>query len=160
MANEKKISPQKAEEQKAYNEYVKEVTPTHSLPKNMAKAFLTGGLICVVGQGILQYCDSLGLDKDTAGSWCSLSLIFLSIVLTGFNIYPSFAKWGGAGALVPITGFANSVAAPAIEFQKEGQVFGIGAKIFTIAGPVILFGIFSSWVLGLIYWTGTMLGIC
>ena len=79
-------------------------------------------------------------------------LILLSVILTGFNIYPSIANWGGAGALVPITGFANGVAAPAIEFQKEGQVFGIGCKIFTIAGPVILYGIVSSWVLGLIYW--------
>ena len=79
-------------------------------------------------------------------------LILSSIILTGFNIYPGIAKWGGAGALVPITGFANSVAAPAIEFKKEGQVFGIGCKIFTIAGPVILYGVFTSWVLGLIYW--------
>lgn len=77
MAKEKKISPQKAEEQKAYNEYVKEITPTHSLPKNMAKAFVAGGLICMVGQGILQYCSTLGFDKDTAGSWCSLLLILL-----------------------------------------------------------------------------------
>lgn len=77
-------------------------------------------------------------------------LILLSVLLTGLNLYPSIANWGGAGALVPITGFANGVAAPAIEFQKEGQVFGIGCKIFTIAGPVILYGIFSSWVLGLI----------
>lgn len=158
LAKEKKISPQKAEEQKAYNEYVKEITPTHSLPKNMAKAFLTGGVICVVGQGILQYCGSLGLDKDTSGSWCSLILVLLSVVLTGFNIYPKLATFGGAGALVPITGFANSVAAPSIEFKKEGQVFGIGCKIFTIAGPVILYGIFSSWALGLVYWAGTMLG--
>ncbi len=87
-----------------------------------------------------------------AGGWCSMLLILLSVILTGFNIYPSIANWGGAGALVPITGFANGVAAPAIEFQKEGQVFGIGCKIFTIAGPVILYGIVSSWVLGLIYW--------
>ena len=79
-------------------------------------------------------------------------LILLSVILTGFNIYPSIANWGGAGALVPITGFANGVAAPAIGVQKEGQVFGIGCKIFTIAGPVILYGIVSSWVLGLIYW--------
>ena len=85
-------------------------------------------------------------------------LILLSIILTGFNIYPTFAKWGGAGALVPITGFANSVASPAIEFKKEGQVFGIGCKIFTIAGPVILYGIFTSWVLGLIYWIGRCVG--
>jgi stage V sporulation protein AC len=80
-------------------------------------------------------------------------------MLTGMNIYPRIAKFGGAGALVPITGFANSVAAPAIEFQKEGQVFGIGCKIFTISGPVILYGIFSSWVLGLIYWIGKVLGV-
>ena len=79
-------------------------------------------------------------------------LILLSVILTGFNIYPSIANWGGAGALVPITGITKSVADPAIEFQKEGQVFGIGCKIFTIAGPVILYGIVSSWVLGLIYW--------
>ena len=159
MATEKKISPQKAEEQKAYNEYVKEVTPTHSLPQNMAKAFLTGGLLCVIGQGILQYCGSIGLDQETSGSWCSLFLVLLSVVLTGFNIYPKLANFGGAGALVPITGFANSVAAPCIEFKKEGQVFGIGCKIFTIAGPVILYGIFSSWALGLIYWVLKLIGI-
>ncbi len=159
MATEKTISQKKAQEQKAYNEYVKEVTPTHSLPKNMAKAFLVGGVICVIGQAILQYCGSLGLDKDTSGSWCSLILVLLSVVLTGFNLYPKLATFGGAGALVPITGFANSVAAPCIEFKKEGQVFGIGCKIFTIAGPVILYGIFSSWVLGLIYWGLKMWGI-
>ena len=159
MAKEKQISPQKAEEQKAYNEYVKEVTPTHSLPKNMAKAFLVGGMICIIGQVILHYCDTMGLDKDTAGSWCSLLLVLLSVVLTGLNLYPKIANFGGAGALVPITGFANYVAAPSIEFKKEGQVFGIGCKIFTIAGPVILFGIFSSWVLGLIYWIGERFAI-
>ena len=79
-------------------------------------------------------------------------LVLLSVILTGINIYPKIAKWGGAGALVPITGFANSVASPAIEYKKEGQVFGIGCKIFTIAGPVILYGIFTSWALGIIYW--------
>lgn len=82
-----------------------------------------------------------------------------SVVLTGFGIYPKIANRGGAGALVPITGFANSVAAPAIEYKKEGQVFGIGCKIFTIAGPVILYGVFTSWVLGLLYWIGTLIGI-
>ena len=105
-----------------------------------------------IGQAILNYGDMLGLEKDIAASWCSLILIFVSVILTGLNIYPKLAKFGGAGTLVPITGFANSVAASAIEYQKEGQVFGIGCKIFTIAGPVILYGIFSSWVLGLIYW--------
>lgn len=143
----------KTEQQKQeYEQYVKRVTPTHSLPLQMGKAFLVGGIICTIGQCILNYAASLGLDKQTSGSWCSLILILLSVILTGFNIYPGIVKWGGAGALVPITGFANSVAAPAIEFQKEGQVFGIGCKIFTIAGPVILYGIFTSWLLGVGYW--------
>ena len=103
-------------------------------------------------QVILNIAQNAGLDKDTSGGWCSMILVLMSVILTGLNIYPSIAKFGGAGALVPITGFANSVAAPAIEFKKEGQVFGIGCKIFTIAGPVILYGIFTSWLLGVIYW--------
>lgn len=139
-------------QKKQYQQYVKEVTPTHSLPVQMFRAFLTGGIICVIGQGILNYMKAAGMDQETAGSVCSLVLVLLSVLLTGLNLYPSITKWGGAGALVPITGFANSVAAPAIEFKKEGQVFGIGCKIFTIAGPVILYGIFTSWLLGLIYW--------
>lgn len=142
----------KEKKNQQYNEYVKQVTPTHSLPLNMLKAFITGGIICVIGQFLLNYCQSLGLDKDTSGGWTSLILVLLSVILTGFGIYPKLAKFGGAGTLVPITGFANSVAAPAIEFQKEGQVFGIGCKIFTIAGPVILYGVFTSWLVGLIYW--------
>ncbi len=141
------------EKKKQYQEYVKQVTPTHNLWILMAKAFVTGGIICVVGQAILNYCmTGLGMDQQTAGSWCSLILVLCSVILTGLNIYPQITKWGGAGALVPITGFANSVAAPAIEFKKEGQVFGIGCKIFTIAGPVILYGIFTSWLLGFGYW--------
>lgn len=145
--------------QKEYQDYVKQVTPTHNLFLQMAKAFLVGGIICVIGQVILNYVTSLGVDKETAGAWCSLILVFISVVLTGFHIYPVLTKFGGAGALVPITGFANSVAAPAIEFKKEGQVFGVGCKIFTIAGPVILFGIFTSWLLGLIYYILTIFGI-
>ena len=143
--------PDEAEKQQ-YNQYVKDVTPTHGLGSQMMKAFVTGGIICCMGQWIINYALGAGLDKETAGSWCSLILVLLSAVLTGFNIFPSIAKWGGAGALVPITGFANSVAAPAIEYQKEGQVFGIGCKIFTIAGPVILYGIMSSWIAGVIYY--------
>lgn len=138
--------------EKAYAEKVKEYTPTHSLPKEMLKAFLTGGIICTAGQIIIQAAMKYGLNKDDAGTVCTIVLILVSVILTGLNIYPSLAKFGGAGALVPITGFANSVAAPAIEFQKEGQVFGIGCKIFTICGPVILYGIVISWMLGLIYW--------
>lgn len=146
-------------EKQEYQEYIENLTPKHNLPKNMAKAFLTGGIICTIGQCILYVGEMLELEKDIAASWCSLILILTSIVLTGFNIFPSIAKFGGAGALVPITGFANGVAAPAIEYKKEGQVFGIGCKIFTIAGPVILYGIFTSWILGLIYWILKMLGI-
>lgn len=133
-----------------YEKYVKEITPTHNFWLQLGKAFLVGGSICCLGQGILNMATGIfGLDKQTAGSWCSLLLILLSVILTGFGIYPRIVKWGGAGALVPITGFANSVAAPAIEYKTEGQVFGIGCKIFTIAGPVILYGIFTSWALGL-----------
>ena len=147
-----KESIDKLKAQEEYKEYVKQKTPVHNLPLNMAKAFLTGGLICAIGQIILNSCKNAGLGKDISGGWCSIILVLLSVLLTGFGLYSRIAKWGGAGALVPITGFANSVVAPAIEYKKEGQVFGIGAKIFTIAGPVILYGIFTSWFLGLIYW--------
>ena len=138
---------------KKYQEQVKALTPTHNLLVQMLKAFLVGGIICCIGQAIMNYAtNSMGLDKETAGAWCSMLLVLLSVVLTGLNIYPRLVEWGGAGALVPITGFANSVSAPAIEYKKEGQVFGIGCKIFTIAGPVILYGIFTSWILGVVYW--------
>lgn len=147
------MNKQKQEEYKAY---VEEKTPKNNVYMNMVKAFVTGGAICVVGQAILNFCKSQGLEDDIASSWTSLVLVLISVILTGFNLYSRIAQWGGAGALVPITGFANSVAAPAIEYQKEGQVFGIGCKIFTIAGPVILYGIFTSWVLGVIYWITTM----
>ena len=143
---------QKMKQEKQYEQYVKKKTPVHNVWVNMAKAFLTGGAICLVGQAIYNYCELQGLSKDDCSSWTSMLLILLSVILTGMNVYPRLAKFGGAGALVPITGFANSVAAPAIEYKKEGQVFGIGCKIFTIAGPVILYGIFTSWALGFIYW--------
>lgn len=146
-------------EKQAYQEYVKRKTPMSNLPLHMLKAFVTGGAICVLGQFILNVCKEQGLDKDTSGAWCSLILVLLSALLTGLNLYPRIATWGGAGALVPITGFANSVAAPAIEYKKEGQVMGIGCKIFSIAGPVILYGIFTSWVLGLVYWIGKCIGV-
>lgn len=136
-----------------YNERVKAATPTHNIWLQMLKAFIMGGIICCIGQGILNYAsNNMGLDKETSAAWCSMLLVLLSVVLTGLNIYPKLVEWGGAGALVPITGFANSVSAPAIEYKKEGQVYGIGAKIFTIAGPVILYGIFTSWALGVCYW--------
>ena len=144
----------------SYNEYVKSVTPTHNLWACMLKAFVLGGAICALGQLIVNICkNSFDMNQTDASSWCSLILIFISVVLTSFNLYAPLANWGGAGALVPITGFANSVTAPAVEYQKEGQVFGIGCKIFTIAGPVILYGIFASWALGLICWVLQMFGV-
>ena len=144
----------------AYHAYVSQVTPSYSLTLNMLKAFLVGGIICCIGQGIMNFAMSRGLDQMNAGKWTSVILVLISVIITGLNIYPTIAKFGGAGALVPITGFANGVAAPAIEFKKEGQVFGIGSQIFSIGGPVILYGIFSSWVLGLIYWAAKMFGFC
>lgn len=136
---------------KEYNEYVKEITPTHNTWMNCLHAFIAGGIICVIGQIFTDVYMKFGVAEETAGLYTTLSLITLSVILTGFNIYPSIVKWAGAGALVPITGFANSVAAPAIEFKKEGWIFGVGCKIFTIAGPVILYGTLTSFVLGLIY---------
>ena len=141
-------------DKKQYGNYVKEVTPVFSVGKNMRNAFLVGGVICTIGQALTNLFLAMDMEKETAASWTTLCLIAGSILLTGFNIYPKIVKFAGAGALVPITGFANSVVAPAIEYKAEGQVFGVGCKIFTIAGPVILFGIFSSWLLGVVYWIG------
>lgn len=143
----------------AYNAYVKEITPTNSVWKNILCAFIVGGIICTIGQAITNWLMSTGMDEKTAASWNLLILIGASVILTGLNLYPKLVKFGGAGALVPITGFANSVVAPAIEYKAEGQVFGIGCKIFTIAGPVILYGIFSSWLLGVLYWLGGIIGL-
>ena len=129
-----------------YKEYSERHSPRSKPLRNLLRAFLVGGTICLLGQGITQGLTALGLDKASAGTGCSISLIFLGALLTGLGIYDDIAKFAGAGTLVPITGFANSVASPAIEYKKEGQVFGIGCKIFTIAGPVILYGIFTSFV--------------
>lgn len=150
-----------SEQKKAeFQEYVKQNSPKTNLPLQMGKAFIMGGIICCIGQLIVNIATkSFGLDKEIAASWCSMILILISALLTGFNLYGGLVKWGGAGALVPITGFANSVVASAIEYKTEGQVFGIGCKIFTIAGPVILYGIFTSWVLGVLYWIGKLMGI-
>lgn len=158
--NQQKAETMQAKKEQDYRKHVEQVTPKYSLTVQMIKAFITGGIICLLGQFILNYAtNQMGMDKETAASWCSMLLVLLSVVLTGFNLYPKLVEWGGGGALVPITGFANSVASAAIEYQKEGQVYGIGCKIFTIAGPVILFGIVTSWGLGVIYWIGKLLGM-
>lgn len=119
---------------------------------------MVGGAICCIGEGFSSFYQYLGNDKELSSLYATMSLVVLSIILTGLNIYQKIGQFGGAGSIVPITGFANSVVSPAIEFQAEGQVFGIGCKIFTIAGPVILYGIFSSWVFGVLYWVGKMVG--
>lgn len=137
---------------KEYNDYVKKMTKTNSLTKNIICAFFVGGFICALGQSIGDVLKYYGMDKKSADSTTLLILIGLSALLTGLNLYTKIGKIGGAGALVPITGFANSVSAAAIEFKAEGFVMGLGCKIFTIAGPVILYGILSSSLLGLIYY--------
>ena len=145
---------------KAYDEYVKQITPVNELGSDMLRAFVTGGIICTLGQAsVMLMMNYLGMEKEEAQTWMLIELILASVLLTGFGIYPKIVKWGGAGALVPITGFANSVVAPAIEYKAEGHVFGIGCKIFTIAGPVILFGVLTSWILGIILLIGKVLGI-
>ena len=145
---------------KAYDEYVKQITPVNELGSDMLRAFVTGGIICALGQAsVMLMMNYLGMEKEEAQTWMLIELILASVLLTGFGIYPKIVKWGGAGALVPITGFANSVVAPAIEYKAEGHVFGIGCKIFTIAGPVILFGVLTSWILGIILLIGKVLGI-
>ena len=142
---------------KDFQDYVKQISPKTNLWMQMGKAFLTGGAICCVGQFIVNMATNrFGLDKDIAASWCSMLLILASAVLTGFNLYGGLVKWGGAGALVPITGFANSIVSPAVEFRTEGVVLGTCAKMFTIAGPVLVFGTAASWLYGLIYWLWTL----
>lgn len=144
---------------KAYNEYVKKVTPTHNCALNMFHAFVSGGVICTIGQALWNCFENIGLGHEIAGSYMILVLIAISVILTGFNLTTPIAKFAGAGFLVPITGFANSVTACAIEYKKEGQVFGIGSKIFTIAGPVILYGIVTSAFFGMIFYILTNIGI-
>ena len=142
---------------KEYIEYVEKKNPKSKLSINCLKAFLIGGLICTVGQGFLNLYKYLGADKETASTLVTVTMVFLGALLTGLNIYPKIAKHGGAGTLVPVTGFSNAVSAPALEAKTEGYVLGVGAKIFTIAGPVILFGTLSSVICGIIYFFIKML---
>lgn len=127
-------------------------SPSSKLLKNCTKAFLFGGAICAVGQFFFNLYTRIGMSTDASSSLVSITMIFISAVLTGIGVYDSMAKHAGAGTIVPITGFANSVVSPAIEAKTEGYVMGVGAKIFTIAGPVIVFGTASSFIAGLVYW--------
>ena len=139
-----------------YGKLVKELSPKSPIVKNCIYAFCVGGLICTIGQLIMNGYTALGLSEQDAGTATSMSLVALSALLTGLSVYDDIAKHAGAGTLVPITGFANAIAAPAIEFKAEGFVLGTAAKMFTIAGPVIVYGVSASVVYGLIYWITTL----
>ena len=141
---------------KEYQKLVDEISPNSPIGKDCLGAFLVGGIICVIGQFFINFYARLGLDKDAAGTAASMSLVVISATLTGLSLYDNIAKFAGAGTLVPITGFANSIAAPAVEFKTEGFILGLGAKMFTIAGPVIVYGLSASVVYGLIYWATTL----
>ena len=140
-----------------YRKFAGKNAPHSTVGKNMLKAFVSGGAICAVGQGLLNFYGSLGLDKDLSGTMGSITLVFLGALLTGLGIYDNIASFAGAGTLVPITGFANSIAAPAIEFRTEKLVTGTAVRMFTIAGPVIVFGISAGVVYGVIYFLCSVL---
>lgn len=142
--------------QQQYQKLVDDMAPKSPIWKDCLKAFLIGGLICTIGQLILNGYTALGLDKEQSATATSMTLVAISALLTGLSLYDNIAKHAGAGTLVPITGFANSIAAPAIEFKTEGFILGVGAKMFTIAGPVIVYGTVASVVYGIIYWITTL----
>jgi stage V sporulation protein AC len=135
-----------------YSEYVKSVSPNSKIFSNVLKAFFVGGLICIIGQLFANYFKSRGLNPDSVSGLTSMVMIFLAALLTGLNVYDDIGKFAGAGSVVPITGFANSVVSPAMEFKSEGFILGMGAKMFIIAGPVIVFGIISSIIVGIIHY--------
>ena len=134
-----------------YQEYVNQKSPNSPILKNCFHSFWVGGLICTIGQIILEFCKYNGLSTEVSSTIVSISLIFLSAFLTALNLFNKIGKFAGAGSLVPITGFANSIVSPAMEYKSEGYVMGVGAKMFTVAGPVLVYGISSSVLVGIIY---------
>ena len=142
--------------EKEYQKLAEELAPKSPMGKDCLGAFLVGGIICAIGQFFINYYTRLGLDKTDASTAASMSLVVISAVLTGLSLYDNIAKFAGAGTLVPITGFANAIAAPAVEFKTEGFILGVGAKMFTIAGPVIVYGVSASVIYGSIYWLTTI----
>ena len=142
--------------EREYGRLVQKMSPNSPMGRDCLNAFWIGGLICTLGQVFVNWYGSLGLSKNDAGTAASMTLVALSAMLTGLSLYDNIAKHAGAGTLVPITGFANAIAAPAVEFKTEGFVLGVGAKMFTIAGPVIVYGVSASVVYGLIYWISTL----
>ena len=139
------------ETKKAYQEYVDKKTPNSPILKNCFNAFWVGGLICTIGQIILNICKERGFDTQASGTIVSILLIGIAAFLTGLNLFNKIGKFAGAGSLIPITGFANSIVSPAMEYKSEGYVMGVGGKMFTVAGPVLVFGISASIIVGIIY---------
>jgi len=137
--------------QKEYQKYVDQKSPNSPIIKNCFNAFWVGGLICTIGQFIIEICKYRGLNDETSATITSIILIFLSSFLTALNLFNRIGKFAGAGSLVPITGFANSIVSPAIEYKSEGYVMGVGAKMFTVAGPVLVYGISTSILVGIVY---------
>lgn len=137
--------------QKQYQDYVNKKSPNSPIIKNCFNSFWVGGLICTIGQFVMEICKYRGLDTDVSSTITSIILIFLSAFLTGLNLFNKIGKFAGAGSLVPITGFANSIVSPAMEYKSEGYVMGVGAKMFTVAGPVLVYGISTSILVGIIY---------
>lgn len=144
------------QQKKEYKKLVQQVNPKPTTVKNSVMAFLVGGAICAAGQLLIDFFKAQGLAAQDAGLATSAVLIFLAALFTGLGIYDEIAKYAGAGTIVPITGFANSMVAPAMEFRSEGMVFGVGARLFTIAGPVLVFGIVAAWLAGLITYLTSM----
>lgn len=137
---------------KSYTEYVEQKAKKSNIVKDCMLAFIVGGLICIIGQLIKDYALNMGADEKTSGAICSVTLIFIGALLTGLKLYQRIGKVAGAGSIVPITGFSNSIASPAMEYKAEGLVLGIGANMFKVAGPVLVYGIGSSVILGFIYY--------
>ena len=142
--------------EKEYGRLVQDLAPKSPIWKDCLMAFVIGGLICTLGQLIMNGYTALGLEKTDASTATSMTLVAISALLTGLSLYDNIAKYAGAGTLVPITGFANSISAPAVEFKTEGMILGTAAKMFTIAGPVIVYGVTASVVYGFIYWITTL----
>jgi len=144
--------PVLTKEQQDYKKFAKNKRPKPPLLKNMIMAFIVGGIICVIGQIILSFFISKGLTPNQAGGPTSIVMVFLGAFFTGIGVYDKIGKYAGAGSIVPITGFANSIVSPAMEFKREGYVFGVAAKMFIVAGPVLVYGITSATIIGLIYY--------
>lgn len=153
MAKESLRNPTLAVTPERYQQLVEQYTPRPTIIKNIVRAFVVGGIICSIGQVVINFFGSVGLTRVEASTAATATMIFLGALLTGLGFYDEIGKFGGAGSIIPVTGFANAIVSPAIEFKREGYVLGVGAKLFTVAGPVLVYGITTSIVVGLVYFS-------